>query len=75
MPGAKLAINGLGRIGRAALEISLETRELALVAVNDIGAPDAIATGPEGPRGAVRLAAVHPRSPVHLERRCRWTGS
>jgi glyceraldehyde 3-phosphate dehydrogenase len=33
---AKIAINGLGRIGRAALKIILETPELELVAVNDI---------------------------------------
>ena len=31
-----IAINGLGRIGRAALKIILETPELELVAVNDI---------------------------------------
>jgi len=33
---AKVAINGLGRIGRAALKVILETPELDLVAVNDI---------------------------------------
>lgn len=33
---AKVAINGLGRIGRAALKIILNTPELELVAVNDI---------------------------------------
>ena len=33
---ATIAINGLGRIGRAALKIILETLELELVAVNDI---------------------------------------
>src|SRR5918997_590891 len=33
----KVAINGLGRIGRAALKLILDTPELALVAVNDIG--------------------------------------
>ncbi len=33
---AKVAINGLGRIGRAALKIVLETPQLELVAVNDI---------------------------------------
>lgn len=32
----KVAINGLGRIGRAALKIILDTPELELVAVNDI---------------------------------------
>ena len=33
---AKVAINGLGRIGRATLKIILDTPELELVAVNDI---------------------------------------
>jgi len=33
---AKVAINGLGRIGRAALKIITETPELDLVAVNDL---------------------------------------
>jgi glyceraldehyde 3-phosphate dehydrogenase len=34
---AKVAINGLGRIGRAALKLILDTPGLELVAVNDIG--------------------------------------
>ncbi len=33
---AKIAINGMGRIGRAALKIVLDTPELELVAVNDL---------------------------------------
>jgi glyceraldehyde 3-phosphate dehydrogenase len=33
----KVAINGLGRIGRAALKLIMDTPELELVAVNDIG--------------------------------------
>ncbi len=40
---AKVAINGLGRIGRATLKIILDTPELELVAVNDIVSPDNIA--------------------------------
>ena len=36
---AKIAINGLGRIGRAALKIALENPELEVVAVNELGAP------------------------------------
>lgn len=32
----RIAINGMGRIGRAALKVILETPELSLVAVNDI---------------------------------------
>ncbi len=37
---AKVAINGLGRIGRATLKIILDTPELELAAVNDIASPD-----------------------------------
>jgi glyceraldehyde 3-phosphate dehydrogenase len=37
---ANVAINGLGRIGRAALKIILETPELNLVAVNDLAPLD-----------------------------------
>src|SRR5688572_4474813 len=36
----KVAINGLGRIGRATLKIVMDTPGLDLVAANDIGAPD-----------------------------------
>lgn len=39
----KVAINGLGRIGRATLKIILETPQLDLVAVNDLIAPDNLA--------------------------------
>ena len=40
---AKAAINGLGRIGRAAFKIILDTPELELVAVNDLVPPDNLA--------------------------------
>ncbi len=40
---AKVAINGMGRIGRATLKIILDTPELELVAVNDIAPRDNIA--------------------------------
>jgi glyceraldehyde 3-phosphate dehydrogenase len=40
---AKVAINGLGRIGRAAFKIIRETPELELVAVNDLVPPDNLA--------------------------------
>lgn len=40
---AKVAINGLGRIGRAALKIIMDTPELDLVAVNDIVPADNLA--------------------------------
>ncbi len=40
---AKVAINGFGRIGRAALKIILETPELELVALNDIAPLDNLA--------------------------------
>jgi glyceraldehyde 3-phosphate dehydrogenase len=39
----RVAINGLGRIGRAALKIILDTPELELVAVNDIASSDDLA--------------------------------
>jgi len=39
----KIAINGLGRIGRAAFKIILETHELELRAVNDLNAADDLA--------------------------------
>ena len=39
----KIAINGLGRIGRAAFKIILDTPELELVAVNDLVSPDNLA--------------------------------
>ena len=40
---AKIAINGLGRIGRVALKVIMETPDLDLVAVNDIGSIENIA--------------------------------
>lgn len=40
---ARVAINGLGRIGRAALRLILENDNLDLVAVNDIASPENIA--------------------------------
>jgi glyceraldehyde 3-phosphate dehydrogenase len=40
---AKVAINGLGRIGRATLKIVMDTPGLDLVAANDISEPDSIA--------------------------------
>ena len=36
---AKVAINGLGRIGRATLKIVMDTPGLDLVAANDLGRP------------------------------------
>jgi glyceraldehyde 3-phosphate dehydrogenase len=40
---AKVAINGLGRIGRATLKIVLDTPELDLVAANDLASSDNVA--------------------------------
>ena len=40
---ARVAINGLGRIGRATFKLILETPQLDLVAVNDLIAPDNLA--------------------------------
>lgn len=39
----RIAINGLGRIGRAALKIALDTPDLELVAINDLVPPDNLA--------------------------------
>lgn len=39
----RIAINGLGRIGRAALKVMAEIEELDLVAVNDLVSPDNLA--------------------------------
>ncbi len=39
----KVAINGLGRIGRSTMKIILDTPELDLVAVNDLAPPDTLA--------------------------------
>jgi glyceraldehyde 3-phosphate dehydrogenase len=40
---ARIAINGLGRIGRAFLKLALTRPELDVVAVNELGDPDALA--------------------------------
>lgn len=40
---ARIAINGLGRIGRATFKIILDTPELEVVAVNDLVPPDNLA--------------------------------
>lgn len=40
---AKVAINGMGRIGRAAFKIILDRPELKLVAINDLIPPDGLA--------------------------------
>ena len=40
---ARVAVNGLGRIGRATLKIVMDTPGLDLVAANDMGAPNSIA--------------------------------
>ena len=40
---ARVAINGLGRIGRASLKIVLDTAGLELVAINDQGPADNLA--------------------------------
>lgn len=39
----RIAINGLGRIGRAVLKIVLDTPDLELVAINDLVSPDNLA--------------------------------
>ena len=39
----KIAINGFGRIGRSALKIALDRRDVEVVAINDLSAPSALA--------------------------------
>jgi len=39
----RVAINGLGRIGRATLKIVMDTPGLDVIAANDLGAADNIA--------------------------------
>ncbi|MFA4880943.1 MAG: type I glyceraldehyde-3-phosphate dehydrogenase [Candidatus Doudnabacteria bacterium] len=39
----KIAINGFGRIGRTAFQVSLEKKNLEVVAINDLGDPDNLA--------------------------------
>lgn len=39
----KVAINGLGRIGRAALKIVMESEDLDLVVVNDVASVENLA--------------------------------
>ena len=39
----RLAINGFGRIGRAAFKIALEDKEVEVVAINDLGDPENLA--------------------------------
>ena len=56
-----VAINGLGRIGRAALKILLDSDGLELAAVNDIAAADNLAIHvavAEGPPGHVLVVSV-----------------
>lgn len=59
---SKVAINGMGRIGRATLKIILDTPELELVAANDIISPDNIAY-------LLKYDTVYGRydKPVHIE--------
>jgi glyceraldehyde-3-phosphate dehydrogenase/erythrose-4-phosphate dehydrogenase len=56
-----IAINGLGRIGRAALKILLDTDGLDVVAVNDIADADnlaAVAGHADRPTLIIRRSAV-----------------
>jgi glyceraldehyde 3-phosphate dehydrogenase len=57
---ARVAINGLGRIGRAALKIVLDTPEFELVAVNDIGSIDNMAY-------LIKYDSVYGRYNKHVE--------
>ncbi len=57
---AKVAINGLGRIGRAALNIILDTPELELTAINDLIPPENLAY-------LVKYDTVHGKSQHRVE--------
>jgi glyceraldehyde 3-phosphate dehydrogenase len=57
---ARIAINGLGRIGRAALHIILDTPELELAAINDLIPPENLAY-------LVKYDTVYGRSPHSVE--------
>ena len=57
---ATVAINGLGRIGRAALNIILDTPQLELKAINDLVPPDNLAY-------LLRYDTVYGRSPHRIE--------
>ncbi len=59
---AKVAINGLGRIGRATLKIILDTPELELVAINDLVPTDNLAY-------LLRYDTVYGRYPKKVESR------
>jgi glyceraldehyde 3-phosphate dehydrogenase len=56
----KVAINGLGRIGRAALKLLMETPDLELVAVNDLGSLENMAY-------LLRYDTVYGRYERHVE--------
>lgn len=43
MEKIKVAINGFGRIGRAAFKLALTKKELVVVAINDLTSPEALA--------------------------------
>ncbi len=43
MTKKRIAINGFGRIGRAAFKIALEKNDLEIVAINDLTSPDILA--------------------------------
>ena len=55
---SKIAINGLGRIGRAGLKIILETPDLELVAANDVVPIDNIC-GKNAPGGQGRVPEIY----------------
>ncbi|MEK7581991.1 MAG: glyceraldehyde 3-phosphate dehydrogenase NAD-binding domain-containing protein [Patescibacteria group bacterium] len=56
----KIAINGLGRIGRAFLKLAIERPEIEIVAVNDLGDIDNLAY-------LLRYDTVYGKSPLKIE--------
>jgi glyceraldehyde 3-phosphate dehydrogenase len=57
---SKIAINGLGRIGRTFLKLALDHPELEVVAVNDISSPDNLAY-------LLRYDTVYGRYPMSVD--------
>ena len=56
----KIAINGLGRIGRAFLKLAILRPEIEIVAVNDLGDIDNLAY-------LLRYDSVYGKSPLKIE--------
>ena len=70
---ARVAINGLGRIGRATLKIVMDTPGLDLVAANDLGTPDDVAYLEI--RHGLRSVCEDRRNDSRWKPRCWWASA